>query len=70
MHRLERAIEAGALAVEPIEGDEARQFELFGHRPHLFGGDFHAGNGIDDDHGGVGDAQRGARLAEEVPHAG
>ena len=42
--------------------------ELLGRRPDLFGRDFDAGDGVDDHERGVGDAQRRARIAQEIRH--
>ena len=47
-HRIEGAIEARALAVEAVEGDQARELELLGRRPGLLGRDLHAAHGVDD----------------------
>ncbi len=44
--------------------------EVVGRRPHLFGLHHHARDGVDDDERGVGDVQRGARVAQEVADAG
>src|SRR6185436_5001272 len=41
-----------------------------GGGPDFFGGDLDAGDGIDDDEGRIGDAERGARVAQEVGHPG
>ena len=54
--RLQRALEARALAIEPVDDDQSRQVELLGRRPHLFGLHHHAGDRVDDDQRGVGDA--------------
>ena len=64
--RFERASKVGALAIEPVEDNEARRLHLGGHAPDLLGRDLDAGHGVDDDEGGIGDAQRGTRVAEEV----
>ena len=67
--RLDGAIQAGALAVEAVEDDEPRHLQLLGAAPHLLGRHLDAGHRIDDDDGGIGDAQRRARVAQEVGHA-
>ena len=64
------AFERRALAIEAIEHDDARQLELLGRGPGLFGLHFDAGDGVDDEEGGVGDAHRRARVAEEIAEAG
>ena len=43
--------------------------QLLGGRPDLLGRDLDAGDRVDDDQRGVGDAQRRARIAQEVRHA-
>ena len=70
VQRLERALEAGALAVEPVHDDEPRQAERRGLGPELLGLHFDAGHRVDDDDGRFGDAQRGAGVAHEVGEAG
>ncbi len=69
-HRLERAIEAGALAVETIERDQARELQLLGGRPDLFGRDLDAPDGVHDHQRRFGHAQRRQGLADEVAHPG
>ena len=68
--RLERSVEARALAVEPIQHDDARHLELLGGRPDFLGRDLDAGDSVDDDERAIRDAQRRARVAQEVRHAG
>ena len=67
--RLQRALEAGALAIEPVDDDEARQLELLRRLPDFLGLHHDAGHGVDDDQRGVGDVQRRARVAQEVADA-
>ena len=65
---VERALEAGALAIEAVDDDEPRQAELLGRRPHLLGLHHHAGDRVDDDQRGVGDAAaRRARRRRSCP---
>src|SRR5262249_43483611 len=68
--RLQRAIEAGALAIEPIHDDQPRQAELLRLRPDLFGLHHHAADRVDDYQHGVDHAERGAYVAEAVADAG
>ena len=68
-HGNQRAIEAGALAIEAVDDDKARQPERIGFGPHFLGLHLDAGNGIDDDQRRVGDAQAGTRIGQEVAHA-
>src|SRR5712691_8085735 len=67
--RLERAGEAGSLAVEPIEQDEPRQAERLGRFPHLFGLHHRPRNGVDHDGSGVGDMQCRDRVGQEIADA-
>ena len=67
--RVERARQAGALAIEPVEHDEPRQAELPGGVPHFLGLDHRSGHGVDHDGGGVDHVQRGARVAQEIADA-
>ena len=69
MNRLQRALEAGALAIEAIDDHQARQPGLFGGLPGLFRLHLHAGDRIDDENGRIGDAQRRARVGEKVGDA-
>ena len=69
MERLQRSLEAGALAVDPVQDDEARQPELVGGGPDFLGLHHDAGHGVDDDDRGVGDGERRARVAQEVADA-
>ena len=67
--RFEGPLEAGALAVEAIDGHEARQAGVGRCLPHGLGLDLDAGHAVDDDHHRLDDAQRVAGVAEEVAHA-
>ena len=69
VNRLQRALEAGALAIEAIDDDQAGQPGLLGGLPGFFGLHLHAGDGIDDENGRVGHAQRRARVGQKVGHA-
>ena len=69
VNRLQRALEARALAIEPIDDDEPRQPGLLGGLPGFFGLHLHARDRVDDDDRGVGDAQRRARVGEKVRDA-
>ena len=64
--RLERAVEAGALAVEPVQRDQPRHRQLVRRLPDFLGRDFDAVQRVDHDQCGVGHAQRRARVAQEV----
>ena len=68
--RRQRAIEAGAFAVHPIEHDETRQTDRIGRFPDFFRLHHHARDGVHDYEGGIGDVKRGARVGEEVAGAG
>ena len=61
----ERALEAGALAIELIDDDGAGQLELVGKAPHLLGLDFHAGHAVHQDQGGIGGHQRRPGVVDE-----
>ena len=56
--RFERALEARALALQAVHGDDARKLERGGLLPELFRLDFDAGNGVNADERAFGDAQR------------
>ncbi len=55
----------GALAIQLIDHDGAREFELFGEGPDLFGLHFDAGDAIDHDQGGIGGDQGAARIVNK-----
>ena len=61
MQGLERPFEAGAIAFEAADGDDARQVQFSGLGPELLGLHFDAGDGIDDDEGAL--DRRAARRA-------
>ena len=66
----ERALEAGALAIEPVEHDEPRQAELVGRLPRPSrSAPSTPATASTTTSGGVGDVQRRARVAEEVADA-
>ena len=67
--RLQRALEAGALAVEAVHHDEARQLQLLGGRPHFLGLHHDAGHTVNHHHGSVGHVQGCSGIAQEVPDA-
>ena len=67
---LERAVEAGALAIEFVDDQRARQLEVVGKRPHLFGLHFDSGHGIHHDQRGVGGDERGPRVIDKDVVAG
>ena len=69
VNRLERAFEARALAVEAIDDDQAGQSGLFGGLPCFFRLHLNAGDGVNDENGRVGDAQRRARIGQKVGDA-
>ena len=61
--RRQRAFEAGAFAVEPVDDDQARQAELARAAvPDFLGLDHDAGDRVDHHQRGVGDVQRGERV--------
>ena len=62
-------LEARALAVQPVQHDEARAASSSSAAcPHLLGRHLDAGHRVDDHQRRIRDAQRGARVAEEVRH--
>ena len=67
--RFEGAVEARALAIQPVEDDDAGESQSGRFTPQLFRLHLDAGDGVDDDHGGFDDAQRRAGVAEEVGEA-
>ena len=50
----ERALEAGAFAIELVDHDGARQLEFFGEAPHFFGLHLDAGHAVHQDQSRVG----------------
>ncbi len=69
LHRLQRALEVGVLAIHLVNHYEARQFELVAVLPHQFGAHFHTGHRIHHDDGRVRHAQRRLHLAHKVGEA-
>jgi len=69
LHGLERAREAGAIAVQARADDEAGQLQLVGGRPDLFRGHLNARHGIHDNDGGLRHTKRGPRVGQKVAHA-
>ena len=55
----------GALAIQLVDDDGAREFELFGEGPDLFGLHFDAGDAVDHDEGGIGGDQGAARVVNK-----
>ena len=66
----EGAPEIGAFAVELIDDDGARQLEIAGEVPDLFGLYFDAGHAIHQHQGGIGRHQRRAGVINEDVIAG
>ena len=64
--RAQGAVEAGALAVELVDEDQAGQAQLGGEVPDRLGLGLDALHRAHHDDGQVDDRQRGADLAEEV----
>ena len=66
MQRLERALEAGAVTIEPIHDDDPGQAERAGLGPELLGLYFDARDAIDNHHRRFDHAERRARVGQEV----
>ena len=66
----ERAVEVGALAVEHVHEQHAREAERVGELLHARGADLEAHDAGDDDERALDDLQRAARLALEPRVAG
>src|SRR2546428_343608 len=64
--RVQRAEEVGALAVEPVDDDGARQLVLVRELPDLLRLHLHAGDGVHDHDRGIDHAQAGARVGDEI----
>ena len=64
--RFERAIEVGALTIEAIDDDRARQIVVVGELPDFLRLDLHARHRVDDDQRRLDDTQPGARVRDEV----
>jgi hypothetical protein len=67
--RLQRAEEVGALPVEAIDDDGARQIELAGELPDLLRLHLDTGHRVHDHHRPLDHAQAGARVGDQVPVA-
>ena len=70
LHLLERAEEVGALAVEHVDEEEARDPELLGPLPEPRGADLDAHHAAEDEERALDHAQGAARLALEARVAG
>ncbi len=68
--RLHDALEVGALAVHAGADDDARQGERIGEVPDLLGNHLDAGDGIDDDKGGIDGGHGQFGLMHEHVEAG
>ena len=66
----QRALEARAVALEPVDGDDPRQVERRRLGPQLLGLDFDAGDGVHHDQGALDDAEGRAGVGQEVGEAG
>ena len=64
--RVQRAEEVGALAVESVDDDRARQLELRGELPDLLGLHLDAGDRVDDHHRRLDDGEAGPGVGDEV----
>jgi hypothetical protein len=62
----ERPREIGVLAVHLVNEDHARNATFLGQPPGLLGADLDPGRGVDEDDGGVGNAQGGLHVADEI----
>ena len=65
LHRFQRALEIGQLAVHPVDHDGARQLVLGAVVPDLFGHHLHAGRRVHHHQRRIGRNQRRARLVDE-----
>jgi hypothetical protein len=70
LQRLERAEEVGALAVEAVDHDRAREIVLVGELPDLLGLHLHPRDRVHHDHRGAGHAQAGAGVGDEIAVSG
>jgi hypothetical protein len=70
LQRLHRALEGRAVAVHPVHHDEARDVVVGRVAPDLLRLHLDPGHAVHDHEGGVGHAQGGARLGQEVRVAG
>ena len=62
----ERAVEVGALAVEHVDEEDAREAEVVGEVLDPRGADLEPHHGVDDDERALDDAQRAPGLALEA----
>ena len=69
VNRLERALQARALAVEAIDDHQAGQSGLLGGLPCLLRLHLNAGDGVNDENGRVSNAQSRARIGQKVGDA-
>ena len=70
MNRLQRSLEARALAVEAVDHDEAGKAQLLGGLPGFLRLHLNAGHRIDHDNGRIRHAQPGARVSKKIRHPG
>ena len=63
---VQRAVEVGALAVEHVDEDHARQVQLGRARPEALRGHLDAHHGVDDEDGGLAHSQRAQRVGDEA----
>ncbi|MGC4084619.1 MAG: hypothetical protein QM736_21505 [Vicinamibacterales bacterium] len=64
--RLQRSFEAGALAIDAVDDDQARQVQFVSGLPDFLGLHHHTGHRVDDHDRRVDDVQCRPRVAEEV----
>ena len=70
LHALQGALEVGALAVQLIDDDGARQLEIVGETPDLLGLHLDAGHAVDHHQRGIGGDQGRARIVNKDVVAG
>ena len=70
LQRLQGAEEVGALAIEHVHEDHAREVELGGALPQAGGVDLDAHHGVDDEDGRLAHAQGAERVGDEAGLAG
>src|ERR1035441_8448474 len=61
----QRALEIGALTIQLVHHNGARQFELFGEGPDFFGLHFHSAHAVHQDDRGIGRHQGAARIVNK-----
>ena len=66
LQRLERAVEVGALAVQHVDAEHARDVALGGDLPQAARRDLGAHHGVDDEDGGLAHAQGAERVRDEA----